>query len=123
MVSFPYREIRSWSSLKYLGVIIDDRLRFNGHLQYASSKAAKVATALARIMPNIGGPRQHRRKLLSSVIALILLYGAPIWAGATKTEAYLRKTVSVYHRSALRVCCVIRTVSYDAVCVVAEHSR
>jgi len=37
--------------LKYLGVMIDDRLSFNSHIDYACEKAAKVINAIARIMP------------------------------------------------------------------------
>lgn len=113
-------EIRSQPSLRYLGVQIDARLRFDEHLRIASSKAGAVCNALARIMPNIGGPRQARRKLLSSVVTSVMLYAAPIWSAATVVPAYVRKMTSVYRRSALRTARAFRTVSYDAVCVIAD---
>ena len=111
--------IDSQLSLKYLGVKIDARLRFDEHLRIVSEKASRTAWALARIMPNVGGPRQSSRRLLSSVVSSMLLYAAPIWADAIEIQSYARSVKSVYRRSALRVARAFRTVSYDAVCVIA----
>ena len=70
--------ITSQPNVRYLGMMLDTRL----------NKAARVANALARPMPNIGGPRQTRRKLLASVVTSILTYGIAIWAEAVKIEKY-----------------------------------
>lgn len=51
------REILSRPSLKYLGVMVDNRLRFKQHLDYIYGKPAGVVLALSRVMPNVGGPR------------------------------------------------------------------
>ena len=112
-------EITSKSSLKYLGVQIDNRLRFDGHLEVVGAKASRVASTLSRIMPNIGGPRQSRRKLLTSVVSSVLLYAAPIWSPAMKVDTYTRKITPIYRRAALRVICAFRTVSYEAACVIS----
>lgn len=113
-------DIPSQPSLRYLGVQLDARLRFDEHLQSVSSKAGTICNALARIMPNIGGPSHDRRKLLSSVVTSVMMYAAPIWWEATAVSSYMRQMTSVYRRSALRVARAFRTVSYDAVCVVAD---
>lgn len=76
-----------------------------------------VATTLARLMPNVGGPRQKRRKLLSSVTTSVLTYGIPIWADALKIQEYRRKVAAAYRVGALRV--AFRTVSEDAINVIA----
>uniref|UniRef100_A0A182RDC6 Reverse transcriptase domain-containing protein n=1 Tax=Anopheles funestus TaxID=62324 RepID=A0A182RDC6_ANOFN len=51
--------IASVRQLKYLGVVIDDRLSFRKHLEYASSNATKAANTLMSIMPNTGGPKNQ----------------------------------------------------------------
>lgn len=52
--------IVSKRSLKYLGVMLDDRLSFKRHIEYCSEKAS-------RMMPNIGGPKQERRQQSSKL--------------------------------------------------------
>ena len=43
----------SQPNVKYLGVMLETRLNFKAHVQYAAAKAARVANALARLMPNM----------------------------------------------------------------------
>lgn len=111
--------IASQPFIKYLGVTIDSRLNFKEHLRVACCKATRVNAALSRIMPNIGGPRHERRKLLAKVVSSIILYGVPIWAEALKTASYAAGVKSVYRQSALRVCSAFRTVSDEAVYVIS----
>ena len=111
--------ITSQPYIRYLGVMLDSRLSFKQHVKHTIVKAAKVATTLARLMPNIGSPRQGRRKLLASVVTSVLTYGIAIWGEVLKIEEYRRKVAAVHRLSALRVSCAFRTVSDDAVCVIA----
>ena len=63
-------EITSQPSVRYLGVMIDSRLNFKAQVEHASAKAATVGRTLSRLMPNVGGPKQKRSALLTSVIHL-----------------------------------------------------
>lgn len=110
-------DIKSKPAIRYLGVIIDTRITFKDHLRAVSVKAAAVNGALTCILPNIGGPQGARRRLLSMVTDSIVLYAAPIWAGAK--HSHLREAKHTQRVSALRVACAYRTVSEEAICVIA----
>lgn len=112
--------IQSQPHIRYLGVTLDTRLNFKEHITLASRKAAAVNGALSRIMPNIGGPRQIRRQLLATVVSSVLLYGAPVWANSLVLTSYRRSMSSIQRLSAIRVASSYRTVSEDAVCVIAS---
>ena len=70
------------TSIKYLGVQLDRRLSFGEHLQIATAKAIQCGANLTRLMPNISGPREAKRRLVASVVHSKLLYAAPVWANA-----------------------------------------
>ena len=106
-------------AIKYLGVIIDTKLSFREHLEYACQKAASATTALAKMLPNIGGPKHCRRLVLAGVVRSILLYSSPVWAEALANSQRRKQVNSVYRRMALRVCSAFRTTSDEAVLVVA----
>ena len=114
------KEIRTVDSIKYLGITIDARLMFKDHLLNAGVKAAGVARALAGIMPNIGGPKQPRRALLSTVVTSVILYGAPTWAETMSSHTSYGVTCRRAYRVAeLRVARAYRTVSDIALAVIA----
>lgn len=66
--------------MRYLGVRLDTRLSFVEHVSAVVAGSKKAAAALARLMPNVGGPSQSKRSLLKSVVHSRLLYGAVIWS-------------------------------------------
>lgn len=111
--------IQSSGSIKYLGVILDDRLTFGKHMEYAKERASKAQVALARIMPNVGGPKTETRLLLCSVVRSILLYASPVWAGNLQSKESRRLLNTAYRQAALRVICGYRTISRDAAYVLA----
>ncbi|GBP20511.1 hypothetical protein EVAR_78888_1 [Eumeta japonica] len=99
--------------------MLDARLNFKQQVEHMSAKALAVVTSLARLMPNVGGPKQTRRLLLSSVVISVLTYGISIWANALDIQESLRKAGPVYRRSALRVPSAFRTISEEAVCAIS----
>lgn len=67
-------------TMKYLGILVDKDLMYREHIGAAASKGQSVISSLSRLMPNLGGPKEQRRRLLVSVVHSVLLYGSPIWA-------------------------------------------
>ncbi|KAH8381754.1 hypothetical protein KR200_000661 [Drosophila serrata] len=110
--------IRSQRAIKYLGVLIDTRLSFREHLEY-TQKASETAGSLTRILLNTRGPKQITRKLLTRVVTSQILYAAPVWAKAAATKSYMRGVEATYRLCAVRVTSAFRTVSDDAILVIA----
>jgi len=65
--------------MKYLGIILNSKLDFREHLRYAHEKAEKIKRALCKLMPNLRGPHESKRRLYAYVIQSVVMYGAPIW--------------------------------------------
>ncbi|XP_058811228.1 uncharacterized protein LOC131676121 [Topomyia yanbarensis] len=83
--------IESKRALKQLGVILDKRLNSNKHVDYGCEKSAKATNGIARILPNVGGPRSSTRRLLVSASSLIQRYGVPDWDAALTTKRNRKK--------------------------------
>ncbi|KAL4103861.1 hypothetical protein QTP88_019196 [Uroleucon formosanum] len=81
------------NEIKYFVVILDKRLTFTAHAVNVATKAARSAAALSRLMPNISGPAQWKRRLLTSVVESQLLYAAPVWIPAIVEMAKLIEMV------------------------------
>lgn len=111
--------IQSSESLRYLGVSIHRSQEHSLHVRQAAEKARGVTTALSRLMPNKGGPRQASRKLPGRVAEATMLYAAPAWASAMR-HAKRRETVNAAQRDATRrEVSAYRTISADASAVIA----
>lgn len=63
--------------VKYLGVFLDQRLHFNEQGEHAAARAGEACRQLTHILPNLRGPRQKTRRVLSTVVTSRMLYGAP----------------------------------------------
>lgn len=106
--------------VRYLGVELSSKFVFGKHLECAAAKAKKTITSLSRLMPNIGGPKQKNRQLLMSVAQSQMLYAAPMWASALRFEKNIRTHSSPQRLMAIRVACAYRTVSTNAINVMAR---
>ncbi|EDW87005.2 uncharacterized protein Dwil_GK21198, partial [Drosophila willistoni] len=110
--------ITSKRSVKHLGVMIDDKLTFGSHVDYACKRASTAIVALSRMMSNSSAVYASKRKLLASVASSILRYGGPAWGTALSTKSYRSKLESTYRLMCLRVASAYRTVSHDSLCVI-----
>lgn len=72
------KKITPQDTLVSLGITWDKNLNYKAHLQKTAAKAGKIQTALQRLMPNIKEPKTNKKRLLSSEMHSVMLYGAPI---------------------------------------------
>lgn len=107
--------------MRYLGVMIDSKLNFHPHFEYVEKKLSKMSRALGRLMPNLRGPSENKRRLYAGVLASVCMYGAPVWCKAlSKTKERQRALNQAWKRVAIRVISAYRTVSLDAALLLAR---
>lgn len=106
--------IRQAGVAKYLGVWLDRRKNFGEHVNQVAQKAHRTTVALAKMMP-----RRAARRLIMSVTASIILYAAPAWGAAMAVKRNSNVLDAVQRRAALSVAAGYRTVSGEAVRVLA----
>ncbi|KAL4100827.1 hypothetical protein QTP88_020856 [Uroleucon formosanum] len=103
--------------LKYLGIRLDQKLRFTAYARTTCEKASRAVQNLSRILPNVSAAKQAKRMLMSNVVHSMLLYGAPVWANKMSKKG-LSELAKVQRRIALMVASAYRTSSTDAVLVI-----
>lgn len=89
---------------------------------YLGNQKSRPAAALSRLMPNIGGSAQWKRRLLASVVESQLLYAAPVWRIPSVTEVARTRAILIRPQrtaATLRVIRSYRTVSDEAALVLA----
>ena len=85
-IALGEHEVEWKTSIKYLGVQLDHRFSFGEHLRITTAITIQCGANLARLMPNIGEPREAKRRLVASVVHMKLLYAAPVWGNALHPE-------------------------------------
>ena len=114
------KKMRSKRAIKYLRVIIDDRLNFKKHVTTIGEKASVTQGALTKMMPNIGGPNPLKRRIISKVVTSIILHPCPIWTEALSVGTTRRKLSSMYCLSVIIQIIGFRTVSDETVLVLPK---
>lgn len=113
-------KVKIGTSIKYLGLVIDEKWRFREHFVRLEPRMNKVASSLSRLLPNLGGPKTSVRKLYTNVLHSMALYGAPVWAERMSQDSFIR---TLMHRSqrimAIRIARCYRTVSHRAATTLA----
>ena len=98
-------------AVRYLGYILDTNTNGGEHLKMACAKAAKAANQIARLMPNMDGPKEAKRRLLTSVVKSILLFASPVWPKAMLQAKERREALrKVQRTTALRTIRAYKTV-------------
>ena len=73
--------------MKYLGVILDNKLNWHNHIQYVSTKLAKAAGIIYKVRNK--APQSVLMLLYHSLVGTYLRYGLASW-GSAKTTALLK---------------------------------
>lgn len=87
-------------SIKYLGIIRDQKPTFDEHIKITSQKTGKRSTMVTHVMQNMRGPGYYKKMVLSGVVCSILLTGASIWCKTADKEIH-ESTPEKPHREVL----------------------
>lgn len=100
-------------------VWIDKELKFKQHIFCIAEKAEELMSALTRLMPRVRGRKAGKRRTLCDNAQSMLLYAAPVWSSALRIQAYTNTLAKVQRIAAIRICGAYRTISREAVLVIA----
>lgn len=106
--------IQPKKTVKYLGVYLNWQRTFGTHVTEVCLKAGDRAARLSRMLPNIGGPSEIKRRLLVGVVQSIILYAAPIWVEAIRIKKYEKTLLSTQRKILMRVISAYKTISVEA---------
>jgi len=110
------------NSFKYLGIIIDNKLRFTKHITQVKGKAIGLTMSLLRFVKNNYGLNKNNflSTLYKGVIQPIASYGCALWF--EKVDQILFKTTlnQIQRLIAILCCSGYKTVASDAVTVLAN---
>ncbi|GBO05657.1 hypothetical protein AVEN_146498-1 [Araneus ventricosus] len=80
-IQWGQNNIKRASVIKYLGVLIDDKLNFATHLSAIKNKSLILHQGLKNVAGTIWGLRENiRRQLYLTVVEKVILYASAAWA-------------------------------------------
>jgi uncharacterized HAD superfamily protein len=79
------KRLQQEDTIKYLGIVIDRRFKFNEHIDYITYKCMKLIHALSKSAKiNWGLRHDVLRIIYTAAILPILSYAAPVWIECVK---------------------------------------
>jgi len=107
--------------IKYLGILIDIKLKFNEHIKYITERCTKLVNALSKSARISWGLKHEALKTIyDGGILLKLLYAGPVWIECINNECNKVKYVRVQRIISLRIAKSYHTISHKALRILTE---
>lgn len=121
-IKFNKKNIKFYTEVKYLGIIIDKNRNFVQHAKYIKDKTKKIGAKLKRVVKAEWGLNDTTRRLLYQALILpVICYGAGAWFRRIN-HTHVRRQIDAAQRFAMlslsRAC---RTVSTAALQVITGN--
>ena len=114
------RNVKYAQQVKYLGVIIDEKLNFVAHARYIRSKITQYIASIRRVATQKWGMKTHIVKVLYGAVALpIVRYGSTLWYEGAKNILVRRSLMALQRALLLLTTRACRTTSTVAMQVIA----
>ena len=110
---------------KFLGVLLDNKLRFKGHAEYTLAKGTKWLQQFPRLArPKHGLKARHVRSLYQQMLLPAMLYAASVWITPQRRIAgrkrlygsigIIRKLTRTHRQACILISGAMRTTATDA---------
>lgn len=110
-------------TIKVLGVVIDDKLSWHSHVDYACAKTAKMAKTITKIAREGWGLSPEVINILyRGAVEPMLAYAAPVWSQATNKRTVIRKLTAAQRPFLLKCTRAYRTTANTAISAIAGIS-
>jgi hypothetical protein len=110
--------LRQVKTMKYLGILIDNKLTFREHITQATEKCRKIFALSESAKLNWGLSYNALKTLHKGGIQSLLLYGAPVWAETIEKTTHRKKLTRVQRLINIKIAKAYRTVSNEALCII-----
>ena len=115
-----YEILEQVKTLKYLGIILDNKFTFDQQVENVTQKCTALIHQLAKSAKlQWGLGYQAIKTIYKGAIMPVLLYGAPVWEQALRKEKNIRKYQRTQRLINNKIAKAYRTLSYEASCIVA----
>ena len=113
-----FKPLEQVTHMKYLGIILDQKFKFQEHIKYTAERCTKLIYNLSRAARLKWGIKQQViATIYKAAILPLLSYGAPVWFEAMKHAHNRQKYVRVQRLINLRMARAYRTTSSEALCI------
>ena len=113
------KTLKQVNSIKYLGIIFDNKMTFRDHINYIEDKCTKLIFSLSKSAKITWGLKIEALKTIyTGGILPLLLYGAPVWKIVLNKLCYKAKLTRIQRLLHIRTAKAYRMVSNDALCVI-----
>jgi ribonuclease HI len=119
-IKLDNQEIKPSKTVKYLGLTLDEKLRWNAHIDEKATKTARTMGMIRRCMRLTWGLNRNRLKeLYNLLIQPALLYCCSVWASATAKKTTVNKLRRIQRWSTRSICRAYKTSSTESALVIS----
>jgi hypothetical protein len=107
--------------MKYLGLILDQKFKFQEHIKYTTERCAKLTHNLSRVARLTSGLRQGAIAMIyKGTILPLLSYRATVWIEAIKHQYNMQNYQRLQRLINLRMARAYHTTSGEALCILTR---
>ena len=104
-------EIKCSSSMKYLGVVFNERFNFIGHIDHVLQKSKKTFFAYHKVISRHNGlSKQVRLLIYRQIVRPTLAYAFPVWFAISSHQM---ERLRIWERRILSTCLGLKTVIHN----------